>query len=524
MGRDPAPPARADGMSDDRGTTELFRLAFEEAPDAIVVAQDGRLKLANRAAERLTGRSRAALVGCPFTELVHPEDLERVGARYQERLAGDHADRYITFRILDASGAVRWIQGFSRPTLWEKRPAVVSFLTEVTERERERQAAADLERLLSRIAQLAPYFIFVYDYDLGRDLYINRPVPQALGYSDEEAVALGLYPFEKLCHPEDFDRAIERDQRWVDVPEGAIDVVEFRMLNRAGEWRWFRSLNTPFQRDASGRVRQMLGVCLDITELKRSEEALHRSEKLESLGLLAGGLAHDFGNLLTPILGHAELLERKLPADSPAQSNLRSIRTAAERASELVHHLLVVSGRGAFEPVPVALDALILEVAAMQEAVLPEEVHLRVEIAPQLPEVAGDPTQLRQVLLNLVGNAIDALAERGGTIIVRALPVDVDDTQASVLELRERVASGPAVLLEVEDDGPGMDAATRARLLEPFFTTKPKGRGLGLASVVGIIRRHRGGLAVDSNPGRGTIFRILLPLARNAALAPSAAT
>lgn len=523
MGREPASPARAAGMSGDDGAVDVFRFAFEEAPQAIVVAQDGRLRLVNRAAERLSGRSREALLGLPFTELIHPDDLERIEGLYQARLAGDRAERVTTFRILDLDGTPHWVEAHSRPSLWQKRPAVVTFLVEVTERERERQAAADLERLLSRIAQIAPYFIFVYDYDLGRDLYINRAVPQALGYSDEEAAALGAYPFERLCHPEDYAQALERDQRWVNVPEGAIDVVEFRMLNRAGEWRWFRSLNTPFQRDPTSRVRQMLGVCLDITELKRSEEALRRSEKLESLGLLAGGLAHDFGNLLTPILGHAELLERKLPADSPAQANLRAIRTAAERAGELVHHLLVVSGRGAFEPQPVPLDALILEVAAMQEAVLPPEVSLRVEIAPNLPEVAGEATQLRQVLLNLVGNAVDALAERGGTIVVRALPVDVDEAQASVMELRERVASGPAVLLEVEDDGPGMDAATRARLLEPFFTTKPRGRGLGLASVVGIIRRHRGGLAVDSNPGRGTIFRILLPLARRSELAPSAA-
>jgi signal transduction histidine kinase len=294
------------------------------------------------------------------------------------------------------------------------------------------------------------------------------------------------------------------------------------MRNRVGEWRWFRSLNTPFLRDSRGSVQQMLGVCTDITELKRSEEALRRSEKLEGIGLLAGGLAHDFGNLLTPIVGHADLLARKLDEGSPLRSHVDAIRQASERAAELVQQLLVVSGRGEFEPRPVELDALVVEVAAMLEPVLPAEVTLATELSPELPPVAGDPMQLRQVLLNLVGNAADALTGRGGAIVIRALAVEVDETLASLLELRERFAPGPAVLLEVEDDGPGMDAATRARLLEPFFTTKPKGRGLGLASVVGIVRRHRGGLAVDSNPGRGTIFRILLPLARaNVPAAPA---
>jgi len=515
MARRPDDPAELDPRDGAGDGAAFLAQAFALAPVAIVVAQDGVIVAANPAAESHSGRPREQLVGHGFLDLVHPEDAGRIADRYRRRLAGETLDDAYTFRVLAPDGAVRWFDAQSRRVDWHGRPAVLSYLFDVTERESQRRQVAELSHLLERIADVSPYFIFVYDYDAGRDVYINRPVPRALGYSDEEAAALGPYPFEKLCHPDDLARAMDRDERWREVPDGAVDAVEFRMRNRDGDWRWFRSLNTPFARDSRGRVRQMLGVCTDVTDARRSEEALRRSEKLEGIGLLAGGLAHDFGNLLTPIVGHAELLARKLDAGSPLAAHVEAIRRASERAAELVQQLLVVSGRGEFTPRPVELAALIVEVAAVLEPVLPAEVALRTELAAELPPVAGDPLQIRQVILNLVGNASDALAGRGGTIVVRALPVDVDEALASVLELRERFAPGPAALLEVEDDGPGMDETTRARLLEPFFTTKPKGRGLGLASVVGIVRRHRGGLAVDSNPGRGTIFRILLPLAES---------
>ncbi|MGH7336345.1 MAG: PAS domain-containing protein, partial [Myxococcota bacterium] len=257
MGRVPASPARAAGGDEGSGPEAQYRLAFEHAPEAIVVAQDGRIQLANLAAERLAAAGKGELVGRPFTELVHPDDLPALLDRYQRRLQGDYSDAAYQFRLVDRQGEVRYVDGYSMPTLWHGENAVLSFLTEVTERERERLAAAETARLFERIAEVSPYFIFVYDYDQGHDVYINRSVPTALGYSPAEAQQLEPYPFEKLCHPEDYLQAIDRDARWMHVPDGAVDVVEFRMRNAAGEWRWFRSINTPFQRQASGRVNQM---------------------------------------------------------------------------------------------------------------------------------------------------------------------------------------------------------------------------------------------------------------------------
>jgi len=513
MGRSPEEPGRAAEATGGSSDDSFYRLAFENAPDAVVVAQDGQLKLVNRAAEQLAGRTREELLAIHFLDLVHPADAPALLELYERRLEGDASERHHTFRLLDATGETHWVEIYSLPSRWQGRPAVLAYLAEVTERERQRQQAADLSRLLSRVAELSPYFIFIYDYELGRDVYLNRPVPLALGYSRQEALELQPYPFAKLCHPDDYESALERDARWRDAPDGTVDAVEFRLLSRSGEWRWFRSLNTPFLRDDAGRVQQILGVSLDITEQKRSEEARQRGERLESIGLLAGGLAHDFGNLLTPVLGHADLLLRRLAQDSPLRSQVETIRTAAERAGELVRQLLLVSGRGELALEPVALDALIVEVAGMLEPVLPEQVQLRTEISSPLPAVEGDASQLRQVLFNLVSNARDALAAAGGTIVVRALPIELDESARSAFAIHDRFESGPAVLLEIEDDGPGIDPATQARLWEPFFTTKIEGRGFGLASVAGIVRRHHGGISVDSSPGSGTCFRIVLPIA-----------
>jgi PAS domain S-box-containing protein len=490
-----------------------YRAAFEHAPEAILVLQDAHLVLLNEAASRISGYSRDELMGRPFGSFVHPDDVAAVAELYARRLAGDTAERIFVFRILDREGAVRWLEVHSMPTLWAGRPAVLAFLAEVTERELGRAESERREKMLERISEVSPNFIFIYDYELGRDVYINRSVPAALGYSDEEEAALQPYPFAKLCHPADLERAMARDERWEEIAEGAVDAVEFRLRAASGEWRWFRSLNTPFRRDAVGRIVQILGVSEDVTDRKRADEALRRSEKLTSLAVLAGGLAHDFGNLLTPVLGRAELLLSRLEEDSPLRAHVTAIRTSAELAADLVEQLRIFSGQRPAETRAVDLNRIVAEVVEVLRPVTPRGVAVHFNLDPRLPWVSGDPSQLRQVVLNLLTNAFEATGERGGRVDVRTRPSQLEAPDLADLDLAEGVAPGPAIVLEVEDEGCGMDAATRARLWEPFFTTKPRGRGLGLPSVLGILRRHGAGLEVDSRPGRGTRFAVFLPLA-----------
>ncbi len=510
-----SPPEPAGGAPSASPPPEAhYRVAFDNSLEAIVIAQDGVVKVANRATERLSGYPLAELVDRPFLDLIAPEDHAQTLARYRLRLEGDTTDRSMTVRGLRKGGERVTLEAHSMPVEWRGRPAVLVFLADVTDRERARAEAAEKGRMVARIAEVAPYFVFIYDYDLGRDVYLNRSVPEALGYSPEEAAALGDYPFLKLCHPEDLPSSLDRDRRWLDVPDGESDSVEFRLRHRNGEWRWFVSHNTPFRRDEQGRVRQILGMSLDITEKKRSEELLRRTERLESLGLLAGGIAHDFSNLLTPILGNVELLLERLPPDSPLRPRAQAIAAAAGGAADLVRQLLVYAGRGEIERRAVDLNGVLVDVVRLLDSIPAPAVTTRLDLEPGLPEVAGDASQLRQVAMNLLSNAREALAGRTGTVRVTTRRVAVDDRQLASSVLREGVRPGPAVLLEVADDGPGMDAETVARLWEPFFTTKKSGRGLGLPAIAGILRQHRAALAVDSEPGRGTRFRVLLPPAR----------
>jgi len=499
------PPPRSPG--------DAYRVAFESGHEAIFIAQDGVFKAVNPAATTLVASPAEQVVGRSLLDFIHPEDRATVAARYQRRIAGDATERSLTVRGLRPDGTVLWLEIHSSPTTWEGRPAVIAFIAEVTDREVERRRAAEHERMLRRIAEVTPQFIFIYDYELGRDVYLNRSVPAALGYGPEEEARLQPYPFAHLCHPDDIERALERDARWRDVPDGTVDAVEFRLRHASGQWRWFRSLNTPFQRDEAGRVRQILGVSEDVTDPRRAAEALRRSERLESLGVLAAGLAHDFGNLLTPVLGRAELMVAQLAPDSPLRVHAEAIRAAAELAAELVEHLRVFSGRRSLEPHALDLNSIVSEVVDLMRPMVPRDVRIELDLEPRLPRTVGDPTEIRQVVLNLLTNALEAVSDRGGRVALRTRADEISASRLAAFDVVEDVEPGAVAVLEVEDDGHGMAAEVKARLWEPFFTTKPRGRGLGLPSVHGILRRHRAGLEVVSRPGQGACFRVYLPAA-----------
>jgi PAS domain S-box-containing protein len=495
-----------------------YRAAFENCHEAIVIVQDDRLKVANRSAARLSGYPIDDLIGKAFADLVHIDDQTRLRELYLVRLAGETSDRGSVLRIIRASGEVAWLEAHSTPTTWDGRPAVLVFIDDVTDREGARREAADAANRLQRISEIAPFFLFIYDYDLGRDVYINRSVPNALGFFGEEEAALQPYPFLKLCHPDDLGPALDRDDRWRGVESGTPKEVEFRLRHRTGDWRWFRSYNTPFLIDPDGRVRQMLGIAEDITERRRIEERMRRNERLESLGLLAGGIAHDFSNLLTPIVGHVELLLDRIPEDSALRDRAVAIETAALRASELARQLLVFAGRGEIERRPVDLSSLVKEVVHLYGSLSRDARSVALDLAERLPPISGDSSQLRQVILNLLTNAHDAVLDAGSDEVGRARGVSIA-TRATTLSpdaydlllLRDGLEPGPVVELVVEDEGAGMDSEALTRVGEPFFTTKSRGRGLGLPASLGILRAHRAGVALESRLGHGTRFHIYFP-------------
>ena len=258
-----------------------------------------------------------------------------------------------------------------------------------------------------------------------------------------------------------------------------------------------------------GHVVRAWGTQRDVTEQRRLEDQIRQAVKVEAVGRLAGGIAHDFNNILTAILGTTQLLQREIGRDSPHYADVDEIRMAAERAADLTRQLLAYSRRQVLAPRILDLNAVVLGLDHMLHRLIGEDVELINVLAPQLASVRADPGQIEQVIVNLAINSRDAMPA-GGTLTVDTANFELD---AAFARAHPGAVPGSYVQLRVRDTGVGMDAATRAHLFEPFFTTKAvgKGTGLGLATVYGIVKQSGGYIWAESEPGRGTVFSILLP-------------
>ena len=316
-----------------------------------------------------------------------------------------------------------------------------------------------------------------------------------------------------LVHPDDRESV---GQAFRTALEQGTATFVFRLLGKHGNVRWLESRER-VQRDADG-IR-IVGAARDITEARHGEEERFRLERqvqeaqrLESLGLVTGGVAHDFNNLLTVILGNGRIALAELSPSDPLRPRLERMLAAAEHGAGLTEQMLVYAGRAPRAQKPVELSSLVADMLDLARASLPGHVRLRETLGPAV-WVQGDETQLRQVVLNLVANAGEAIGDRGGSVEVRTALRDAGPDELEQTHGANGLEPGRLALLEVVDDGAGMDEGTCERVFEPFFTTKLSGRGLGLAAVLGIVRGHRGRVGVASAPGRGSAFRVWLPAA-----------
>lgn len=261
-----------------------------------------------------------------------------------------------------------------------------------------------------------------------------------------------------------------------------------------------------------------IGVIRDITERKRAEaehlnlekQILH-AQKLESLGVLAGGIAHDFNNILTIIIGNADLALMRINPESPAVDNLHSIEIASARAADLAKQMLAYSGKGKFVISNHDINGLLEEMLHILHVSISKKAVLRLNLTRPLPSIEADATQIRQIIMNLVINASEAIGDKSGVIAISTGCMDCDRSYLKDVWLNENITDGLYVFIEIADTGCGMDKETLAKLFDPFFTTKFTGRGLGMAAVLGIVRSHKGAIKVYSEPGKGSTFKILLP-------------
>ncbi len=353
--------------------------------------------------------------------------------------------------------------------------------------------------------------IFVLD-DAGIFQFDSPSWEKHFGYPESEVV---YQEFSRFVHPDDVQPCFEYLLRILNSGEAGPSPV-FRVRHRDGDWRHFVA-NGSVYIEPSGLSRY-LGISHDITDQIRAEQerlALERqllhAQKLESLGVLAGGIAHDFNNLLMAIMGNADLALMRLNPESPAVDNLKRIEDAAARAADLAKQMLAYSGKGKFVIEHLDISRLVEEMLHMLEVSISKKVVLRFNLTHPIPAVEADATQIRQIMMNLVINASEAIGDKSGVIAITTGCMDCDRNYLKDVWLDENLRDGLYVYLEIADTGCGMDKDTMAKLFDPFFTTKFTGRGLGMAAVLGIVRGHKGAIKVYSEPNRGTTFKILLP-------------
>lgn len=348
----------------------------------------------------------------------------------------------------------------------------------------------------------------------GRFLDVNASLCRIVGYSKEELLQRN---FQSITHPDDLDADLHYVEQML---QKTIDTyqMEKRYFHKSGEIVWIL-LSVSLVCDEQGAPKVFISQIQDVTERKRLDREqreiqarIQQAQKLESLGVLAGGVAHDFNNILVGILGNASLAMERCGPTSPVHGRLEQIERSAMRAADLTRQLLAYSGKGRFVLQRFDLSDLVLDMTDLLESAVPKSVSLQYRLAGRPVPIEADATQIRQIVMNLALNGAEALGGRRGVVSISTGVLAADRAILRAAAVDDDLPEGDYAYLEVADDGAGMDAATQKRIFDPFFSTKTAGRGLGLAAVLGIVRSHRGATLVHSAPGEGSTFRVLLPL------------
>ncbi|HPC00418.1 MAG TPA: PAS domain S-box protein [Syntrophales bacterium] len=486
-----------------------FRDLVNNARESIFVIQDGRIAFVNAATFEAATYTPSELYGKPFLSFIHPEDRELVKERYERRLRGEEVPSRYTIRLLRRDGAVRWMALNAAVSRWRGRPATLCFMTDITrQREREEALRASEERYRQLFENVQEGILVATSETMD---FANPALADLLGYPIEE---LTSRPFVSFIHPEDRAMVLERHLARL-RGEMTTTGYEFRIVRPDGEIRWV--FITSRLVNWGGRPATLAFVS-DITERKKAEEEkeelerrLERAQRLEAIGTLAGGVAHNFNNLLMGIQGYASLMLLDLAPTHPHYERLKKIEGLVKSGADLTGQLLGFARGGRYEVRVMDIGELVAETARLFTRTR-RQIVIDVERPADLWAIKADRTQMEQVFMNLFVNAYQAMPA-GGTIRVAMGNENLASPEAELLEVEE----GDFVRITVSDTGVGMDEKTKERIFEPFFTTKARGRGtgLGLASVYGIVKGHGGSIEVESSPGEGTTFTILLPATRD---------
>ncbi len=502
---------------------------LENTPLAVIAwDREGRVNRWSGQAERMFGWTAAEATGRHALDLIppHADDLAKVSDLIRDLHAGRRRGSVLRNRNIAKGGRVVWCEWYNS-VLFDDRGGLSSFLSlvlDVSDRIAVEAALGREELRLRQVLHAAGMIGWDWDYATSRvsattDLATFFGLPPGPDYTTVEA---GL----SIVHADDREAVRAAFQQAVET--GGEFRFHFRGVAPAADGgdRWFSSRGQAL-RGPDGAPTRIVAVTADITERKRADQVqdeldrqLLDAQKWESLGVLAGGVAHDFNNILTVILGSAGLAHRLLVPDTPAANYLEQIEKAAQRAAGLCREMMAYAGRGTAPAGAADLSRLVRESRGLLEVSTTRHARVRLDLADGLPAVRADEEQVRRVLVNLVMNAGEALGEGGEVVICTGLAEVTGAEPADHFRLAP--APGMYIRLVVGDDGAGIAPAVLARLFDPFFTTKFPGRGLGLAAVLGIVKTHRGGIRVETAPGRGTTFEVYWPPAGSMTTLPPA--
>ncbi|NOY81756.1 MAG: transporter substrate-binding domain-containing protein [Kiritimatiellaeota bacterium] len=451
------------------------------------------------------------------TRLVHPDDRDRVLAALRgEAGASSTGNGGLLFSFLHKDGSVRRGEMHWRRVRAEdgKHLGVRFGVRDVTDRWVAEEQLRDSEKKYRELVKNLRDGFLVMDLD-GRILEWNPEFQRLLGYSEAELARMKLSDLVT-------ENGLAQDRRVLAeqvLPRGYSDLYERELLGRKG-MRIPVEVRTHLLRNDKGGPAGYWAIVRDIRERKKYEsehrqieERVREVQRLQSLAVLAGGVAHDFNNLLMGVLGNADLAAEDLPPDSPLRENLEEIRAAALQGADLCRQMLAYAGKGRFVIRRLSLNRLIRENQRLFKAAVPASIRVNYHLAPVLPKVEGDATQLRQMLANLLTNAVEAIGTTQGIITIRTGARECDAADLAATRIGADLEPGHYVYVEISDSGCGMDTETATGIFDPFFTTKFTGRGLGLPAVLGIVRSHHGTIEVETKLGKGSRFTVLLPAA-----------
>ena len=542
-----------------------FRVLFESSPDAVFVeSSEGIVLDANPTACRLHAMSRKELLGPHVTELVPPERRAEVARNFASLFTQEAL--ILEGESYTRDGRTIPVELASRRLEFGGRVAALIHVRDISERRRTQMMLERRDRILHAVARAAQTLLHARSWaaaapavlaDLGTATACNAAYfanetleglpafrPRCLWplspNSPAEPAPVRGYESSGCARWRDLlSRGESVHGRVRDLPASERHVPEEKGMKSialmpifAGDkWWGFLALGqADSERDwfsveleALKAAAEVFGAAIERAaaeaERARMETRLRDTQKFESLGVLAGGVAHDFNNLLTSILGNASLARLDLPPRSPVESSLERIEQTSLRAAELCKQMLAYAGKGRFVVQPVNLSDMVKDTAHLLHVSISKKIMLKFELAPGLPPVSGDASQLRQIVMNLVINAAEAIGDNPGAIALRTGLVRADRRYLADLQPAASLPEGDYLFIEVSDTGCGMTPEVQARIFEPFFTTKFTGRGLGLAAVLGIVRGHHGALRVSSELGKGTTFKLLLPATPDAVVA-----